>query len=204
MFKDRGHMAIIRTLDTRVYVRRFWPERPVAPFSMQTESQRLYFLEDLISTCWPAWALPLGHFHWHNNLVSQPTYFHSFASLFDHLCEIGRASKCIAWVFTSRGTWWPCFTVGFTCYSWSLSTPRRLGASRIVELRLVIVFGSDRSDFEGFLTFPWRRAKRYSSGLLMACVSLILCWLCGTLVRVWHVMSIRLWISKWVYYHNED
>ena len=70
--------------------------------------------------------------------------------------------------------------------------PRRLGASRIAELRLVIVFGSDRGDFEGFLSFPWRRAKRYSSGLLMACVSQILCWLCGTLVRVWHVMSISL------------
>ena len=44
--------------------------------------------------------------------------------------------------------------------------------------------GSDRGDYEGFLTFPQRRAKRYSSGLLMACVILILCLLCSTLLRV--------------------
>ena len=60
----------------------------------------------------------------------------------------------------------------------------------IVERRLVIAFGSDRGDCEGFLTFPRRRAKRYSSKLLVACVILILCWLCGTLLRVWRVMSI--------------
>ena len=33
----------------------------------------------------------------------------------------------------------------------------------------VIVFDSDRGDCEGFLTFPRRRAKRYSSKLLVAC-----------------------------------
>ena len=60
----------------------------------------------------------------------------------------------------------------------------------IVEQRLVIVFGSDRGDYEGFLTFPRRSAKRYSSGLLVACVILILCWLCGTLLRVWRVKPI--------------
>ena len=48
--------------------------------------------------------------------------------------------------------------------------PRRLGAARIVEQRVVIVSSSDRGDCEGFLTFPRRRAKRYSSGLLVACV----------------------------------
>jgi len=56
---------------------------------------------------------------------------------------------------------------------------RRLGAVRIVERRKVLVFGSDRGDCEGFLTCPRRRAKRYPSGLLMACVILMLCWLCG-------------------------
>ena len=64
------------------------------------------------------------------------------------------------------------------------------GAVRIIERRKVLVFGSDRGDYEGFLTFSQRRAKRYSSGLLMAFVILILCWLCGTLVRVWRVMLI--------------
>ena len=75
-------------------------------------------------------------------------------------------------------------------YSWWLPPPRRLGAARIVEQRVVIVSGSDRGDYEGFFTFPQRRAKRYSSGLLMACVILILRWLCGTLLRVWRVMPI--------------
>jgi hypothetical protein len=42
------------------------------------------------------------------------------------------------------------------------------GATRIVEQRKVIVSGSDHGDSEGFLTFPWWRAKRYSSGLLVA------------------------------------
>jgi len=54
----------------------------------------------------------------------------------------------------------------------------------------MIVSGSDRGDCEGFLTFPRWRANRYSSGLLVACVILILCWLCGTLLRVWHVIPI--------------
>ena len=36
------------------------------------------------------------------------------------------------------------------------------------------------------------RAKRYSSELLVACVILILCWLCGTLLRVWRVMPISV------------
>jgi hypothetical protein len=61
-----------------------------------------------------------------------------------------------------------------------VAATRWLGAARIVERRLVIVSGSDRGDCEGFLTFPWWRAKRYYSGLLVACVILILCWLCGT------------------------
>ena len=52
--------------------------------------------------------------------------------------------------------------------------PRWLGAARIIEWRLVIVFGSDHGDCEGFLTFTWQRAKRYSSELLVACVILIL------------------------------
>ena len=60
---------------------------------------------------------------------------------------------------------------GFACYSWWLPPPRWLGAARIVERRVVIVSGSDRGDCEGFLTFPRRRAKRYSSGLLIACGS---------------------------------
>ena len=51
--------------------------------------------------------------------------------------------------------------------------PRQLGAARIVKRRLVIVSGSDRGDCEGVLTFPRWRVKRYSSGLLVACVILI-------------------------------
>jgi hypothetical protein len=59
----------------------------------------------------------------------------------------------------------------FACYSWWLPLPRRLGVVRIVERRVVLISGSDRGDCEGFLTFPRWRAKRYSSGLLMACGS---------------------------------
>ena len=54
----------------------------------------------------------------------------------------------------------------------------------IVERRVVIVSSSDRGDCEGFLTFPQRRAKRYSSKLLVAYVILILYWLCGILLTV--------------------
>ena len=78
----------------------------------------------------------------------------------------------------SRGTWWLCFAADFACYSWWLLPPRRLGAVRIIERRVVIVSGSDRGDCEGFLTFPRWSAKRYSSGLLVACVILILCLAC--------------------------
>jgi hypothetical protein len=67
------------------------------------------------------------------------------------------------------------FCVGLACYSWWLPPPRWLGVARIVEWRLVIVSSSDRGDCEGFLTFPRWRAKKYSSGLLVACVILILC-----------------------------
>ena len=80
-------------------------------------------------------------------------------------------SKCIAWVFASRGTWCSCFAAGFACYSWWLPPPRWLGAARIIEWRKVIVSSSDRGDCERFLTFSRRRAKRYSSGLLVACRS---------------------------------
>ena len=62
--------------------------------------------------------------------------------------------------------------------------------ARIIKQRVVIISGSDRGDCEVFLTFPRRRAKRYSSKLLVDCVILILCWLCGTLLRVWRVMPI--------------
>ena len=89
--------------------------------------------------------------------------------------------------------------MGFACYSWWLPPARWLGAVRIVERRVVIVSGSDRGDCEGFLTFPRRRAKRYSSGLLVACVILILCWLCGTLLRVWRVNQLaREPPSEWI------
>ena len=52
-----------------------------------------------------------------------------------------------------------CFAAGFACYSWSLPTPRRLGVARFVERRKVIVSGSNRDDFEGFLTFPGGEPK---------------------------------------------
>ena len=42
----------------------------------------------------------------------------------------------------SRGTWCSCFAGGFACYSWWLPSPRRLGAARIIEWRVVIVRGS--------------------------------------------------------------
>ena len=64
-----------------------------------------------------------------------------------------------------------CFAARFACYSWWLPPPIWLGAARIVERRKVLVSGSDHGDCEGFLTFLRRRAKRYSSGLLVACGS---------------------------------
>jgi hypothetical protein len=56
-------------------------------------------------------------------------------------------------VIASRGTWWLCFAADFACYSWWLPPPKRFGAARIVKQRKVIVFGSNCSDCEGFLTF---------------------------------------------------
>ena len=53
--------------------------------------------------------------------------------------------------------------------SWWLPPPRLLGATRIVERRLVIVSGSNRGDCEGFLTFPRWRAK----GTLVDCSWLV-------------------------------
>ena len=73
------------------------------------------------------------------------------------------------WVIASRGTWWLCFTMDFAYYSWWLPPSRWLGAVRIIVRRVVLVFSSDRGDCEGFLTFTQWRAKRYSSGLLVAC-----------------------------------
>ena len=64
------------------------------------------------------------------------------------------------------------------------------GLERIIERRVVIVSGSNRGDCEGFLTFPRWRAKRYFGKFLVTCVILILCWLCGTLLRVWRVKPI--------------
>ena len=43
--------------------------------------------------------------------------------------------------------------MGFTCFSWWLPPPRRLGAARIIEWRLVIVSGSDCGDCEGSCAF---------------------------------------------------
>jgi hypothetical protein len=70
-------------------------------------------------------------------LWAQPKPSHSSPSLIHYLCEIGRESKCIAWVFASRGTWCLCFAVTFACYSWWLPPPRWLEAMRIIEWRLV-------------------------------------------------------------------
>ena len=42
------------------------------------------------------------------------------------------------------------------------ATPRRLGAARIVERRVVFVSGSDRGDCEGFLSLP-RESSRMAS-----------------------------------------
>jgi hypothetical protein len=152
---------------------------------------------------WPALAHSLDHLHWHNNLVSLAKalpliFIIDLSSLWDW--EWIQVHCLIA----SRGTWWLCFAMGFTYFSWWLPPPRWLGAARIIERRKVLVSGSDRGDCEGFLTFPRRRAKRYSSGLLMACVVLILCWLCGTRMRVRRVMPISAWTFKWVNRHNGD
>ena len=72
-------------------------------------------------------------------------------------------------MIASRGTWYSCFAAGFACYSWWLLPPRRLGAARIVERRVVILSGSDRGDCEGFLTFPGRERK----GTLVDCSWLV-------------------------------
>jgi hypothetical protein len=99
--------------------------------------------------------------------LSYSSLSHSYLidSSFD---EIGEHQSALLWVIASRGIWWLCFAAEFTCFSWWLPPPRRLGAVRIVERRKVIVSSSDRGDCEGLLTFPQRRAKMYSSGLLVA------------------------------------
>jgi hypothetical protein len=80
-----------------------------------------------------------------------------------------------------------------------LPPPRWLGAARIIKRRKVIVSDFDRGDCEGFLTFPRWRAKRYSSGLFVACVILILCWLYGTScgLGVWCLLA-REPPSEWI------
>jgi hypothetical protein len=62
----------------------------------------------------------------------------------------------------SRGTWWLCFAAEFACYSWSLPTPRWLGATRIVERRKVLVSDSNRGDCEGFLSLSHGRSRKTS------------------------------------------
>ena len=84
------------------------------------------------------------------------------------------------------------FHCGFGLLLLVVAPPRRLGAAMIIERRAVIVSGSDLGDYEGFLTFPRWRAKRYSSKLLVACEILILCWLYGSLLSVWRVMPISV------------
>jgi hypothetical protein len=165
-------------------VRSCWPARSVSTRQAAPRAQQLYWFGGSIKGVWPALAHSLGHLHWHSNLISLAKAL-SLISIIDSssLWDCKR-SKCIAWVFVSRATWCSCFAAGFACYSWWLPPPRWLGAVRIIEQRWVIVSGSDRGDCEGFLTFSRRRAKRYSSVLLVACVILILCWLCGTLSRV--------------------
>ena len=74
-----------------------------------------------------------------------------------------------------RGTWCSCFAAGFACYSWWLLPPRRLGAARIVERRVVIISGSDHGDCEGSCAFPSGEPKGNSSGLLMS----LSCLTCG-------------------------
>ena len=86
---------------------------------------------------------------------------------------------CIAWVIASIGTWYSCFAVGFTCFSWWFPPPRWLGAARIIEQRLVIVSGSDRGDWEGSCAFPSRAPKGNSSGLLVSLSYLT----CGRFLR---------------------
>jgi hypothetical protein len=54
------------------------------------------------------------------------------------------------------------FRYEFACYSWWFPPPRRLGAARIVERRLVIVSGSDRGDCEGFLSLSRGRSRKAS------------------------------------------
>ena len=73
---------------------------------------------------------------------------------------------------------------------YGLKQAPRAWYKRLRDFLLSKGFTMGKVDCEGFLTFPRRRAKRYSSGLLVACVILILCWLCGTLLRVSRVMSI--------------
>jgi hypothetical protein len=51
---------------------------------------------------------------------------------------------------------------------------------------------------------PWEITKGNSSGLCVACIILILCWLCGTQLQVRRVIHISTWATKWVNRHNED
>jgi hypothetical protein len=131
---------------------------------------------------------------------SEPSAFpsHSSCLIDSSFGEIGEHPSALLWVIVSRGTWWLCFIADFACYSWWLLTPRWLGAARIVERRKVIVSGSNRGDCEEFLTFTRRRAKRYSSGLLIVCGSSS-CVGCAA-----PDCGLGVWTFKWVNRYNED
>ena len=54
------------------------------------------------------------------------------------------------------------FRCGFLLLLLMFATPRRLGAARIVEPRVVFVSGSDHGDCEGFLSLPHGRSRKTS------------------------------------------
>jgi hypothetical protein len=160
-------------------------------------AQQLYFDGASIKGVWPALAHSLGLLHWHSNLVSLSKAL-TLISIIDSSSFMRlevNPSAFLEWLhLKALGD---CVLLQDSLVSLGgCRAPRPLGAARIVERRKVLVFGSDRGDCEGFLTFLRRSAKRYSSGLLVACVILILCWLCGT--RLWVRRVMPKPASEWI------
>jgi hypothetical protein len=144
---------------------------PISP----EESNGWIFVRGLLIDLGQLGLMILALWHtWHPCEPKQtpPTHLHPWFIIF---VRLGVIPSAFTWVIASSGTQRLCFAMGLACYYWWLPPPRWLGVARIVEQRLVIVSGFDRGDCEGFLTIPQQRAKRYSIGLLVACVILILC-----------------------------
>jgi hypothetical protein len=124
-FKHGGHVATS-----------LWPNTGCSVFLTGTSGQCLVAFFSP-TTIWSVRALYkhvgqlaahcLGCLYWEYNLVSLAIPLSHSSCLTDSsFGEIGEHPSALLWVIVSRGTWWLCFAVDFTCYSWYLPTTRWL------------------------------------------------------------------------------